>query len=120
MATFTTTVLPSAEQIAAWARGVGLPYCVGEKFVTDKGHLPTTLAELVDWGNAKGWRDSQGGWSCGGLDPGPIEGPGPTHPDPAPIIGGGFLDNIWAEVQKNPTLWAVGGAIVGIMVLRRR
>lgn len=56
--------VPTPDQIAAWARGIGLPQCLGEEFVAQYGRLPQTLDEFVGWGNRTGHRHSDGTWSC--------------------------------------------------------
>lgn len=102
--------MASPSEIAIWAKGIGLAYCVGAEFNAEKGRLPVTLEELVTWGNGTGRRDSAGNWMCKGS--GGIV--------PIPIIGDGdFMAQIIAWARNNPIL-AAGGAIVAIMLLKRR
>lgn len=59
-----TGAIPEAS-IQVWATGVGVPYEVGRRFVHEFGRLPTGIPELVNWGNARGYRSADGRWLIG-------------------------------------------------------
>ncbi len=106
----------SPEQIAAWARGIGLAQCVGEEFVQQFGRLPNSEDDLNSWGNSTGRRSSTGSWTCKGSAPAP--GPGPA-PGPTPGLPGGSGDifgQIISLVKANP----IPAAVVGYLLLSRR
>ncbi len=54
----------TAAQKASWAASIGLPVCIADAFVAQKGRLPATLDELDQWGNSTGHRHADGSWSC--------------------------------------------------------
>ena len=62
-----------------WSRNVGLPACIGDQFVgSHGGRLPSSVAELDNWGNSVGLRDtSTTNWSCAPT----LAAPGPLPPD---------------------------------------
>lgn len=66
----------STTEIQSWARGIGLPDCIGAEYCAEFGHLPQTLNALVDWGNSTGRRNpSNGVWTCIPLTPTPSPPP---------------------------------------------
>ncbi len=93
---------------AAWAAAIGLPVCIADAFCAAYGRLPASLAELNSWGNATGYRQPDGTWSCT-----PSPGGGSTPPPPA--TGGTDLN----KLLSNP-LVLLGGGFVLLMLLSRR
>jgi len=61
-----TTGTPCTPQsIATWAQGIGLPLWVGTLYCQQHGNvLPSSLSDLVNWGNTQGYRNpSNGVWT---------------------------------------------------------
>ncbi len=53
--------IPNGADVQKWADGIGLPVYVGMAFVSDFGRLPSSLGELNNWLNNKGWRNAATG-----------------------------------------------------------
>lgn len=115
------------EQIDAWARGIGLPRCVGEEFVAQYSRLPQSIPELENWGNSTGRRNpSTGVWTCKGIiavPPTPPPPPATTPPPAATPSGNGTNGGTGPGTGFDPIAWVkanpIPAAIIAFLLLRR-